>query len=110
MKMKTRRWKLDSIRIYGEKEGMIWMPCATATKVFDEKFTYDDRPYTRTIDCLRDALLYITNDGDFRTCEIVHAVMQCRYVDDGNRRLTVERELQGTGYNADLFQKIDLTV
>ena len=75
-----------SIRMYGEVEGMIWMPSAVCTKEFNVRLVRIPRDAkTRTayahgwpmeISELRDALLHLTNDGDFQSCAITWAVLE----------------------------------
>ena len=95
--------KTIDIRIYGEVQGSIWWPCgAIRTKEFDVHCSYEDKPFCRQIECLRDVLLHITNDGDFQHCEISFAVLTITK-QKGLNRLVRERILQGTGENADCF-------
>ena len=95
--------KTTKIRIYGELQGPIWWPAgAICTKEFDLCCDYEDKPFCRQIDCLRDALLHITNDGDFQNCEICFAVLEITK-QKGLSRIIRERILQGVGENADCF-------
>ena len=95
--------KTIDIRIYGEVQGSIWWPCgAICTKKFDVHCSYDDTPFYQQIECLRDVLLYITNDGDFQHCEISFAVLTITK-QKGLNRIMRDRILQGTGENADCF-------
>ena len=101
--------KTVSIRIVGNVCGPIWLPPINCTKKFDRTFyrvpVEQNIRRGNEIDCLRDILLKITNDGDFRHCEIEYAVLIIRK-QKGN--LTIERswELRGAGYNADCFMKM----
>lgn len=100
------------IRFYGEVEGRIWMPAVECTKQFDVTLVRIPRnATTRTshshgwpmeISELRDALLTITNDGDFQSCAITYGVLEVTHV-KGNRRVTRTWELRGKGPNADCF-------
>ena len=100
------------IRIYGEVRGMIWMPAAECTKEFDlilekipesESRTYPGiAPRRMQIHCLRDALLHITDDGDFQSCAIDWAVLEIT-TRRGNRRCTRSFELTGNDGNKDCF-------
>ena len=95
--------KTIKIRIYGELQGPIWWPAgAICTKEFDLCCDYEDKPFRRQIDCLRDALLHITNDGDFQNCEICFAVLEITK-QKGLSKIIRERILQGVGENADCF-------
>ncbi len=105
-----------TIRIHGTISGPIWWPVGEEySKEFDERFSYDSQPFATQIDCLRDALLHITNDGDFQHASIQDAVMEVSHTywryNSGlvhdywtkERTTTRYRELVGTGYNSDLF-------
>lgn len=95
--------KTTKIRIYGEVQGSIWWPIgAICKKEFDVRCSYDDKPFSRQIECLRDVLLYITNDGDFQHCEISFAVLEITK-QKGLSKIVRDRVLQGTGENADCF-------
>jgi hypothetical protein len=78
-------------------------------------------PYSMEITCLRDALLHITNDGDFQSCSIVEAFIEIThervehvpqpYLGKGphynvrsNRRYTRTFRLLGMDGNGDCFQ------
>lgn len=92
------------IRIYGEVEGTIWMPATAATKEFDleleklpesESLTYPGiSPWRMQIHKLRDALLHITNDGDFQSCSISWAQLEITR-QQGRRRITKTYDLTG---------------
>ena len=67
------------ITLYGEIAGNIWMPAIECTKAFHLELTRIPRtssirtypgiaPRSMEITCLRDALLHLTNDGDFQSC------------------------------------------
>ena len=100
------------IRLFGEVSGKIWMPYETCTKDFDvslERIPRDSQ--TRTayshgwpmeITCLRDALLHITNDGDFQSCAIEWAFLEVT-IDKGHKRIARVWELRGKGENSDCF-------
>ncbi len=102
------------IRLYGEVVGAIWMPSEECRKDFSvtlERIPRDAK--TRTayshgwpmeISTLRDALLHITNDGDFQSCSITWAVLEVT-IDKGNKRITRVWEMRGKGPNADCFAK-----
>jgi hypothetical protein len=49
-------------KIYGTLRGTIWMPATTCEKPVEYTLESDDT--------LRDAVLRITNDGDFRACDL----------------------------------------
>lgn len=106
----------NTIRFYGEVAGTIWMPAAECTKEFDVKLVRIARNATTRvahshgwpmeISELRDALLTITNDGDFQSCSITWGVLEvsrCK----GNKTITRTWELRGKGENADCFAKYD---
>lgn len=101
-----------TIRLYGEIEGTIWMPAAVCTKEFDVKLVRVPRNATTRvahshgwpmeISTLRDALLTITNDGDFQSASITWAVLSVSRR-KGNKTITRTWELRGAGENADCF-------
>jgi len=94
--------KTINIRIYGIIRGYIWMPNTECTKEFNLRLSFKSEPFAYQIGCLRDALLHITNDGDFQSCEIEYAVLQVTK-QKGLSRIIRERELAGSGENADCF-------
>jgi hypothetical protein len=106
-----------SIRLYGEVEGTIWMPSAVCTKSFDVRLVRIARDArTRVahahgwpweISELRDALLSLTNDGDFQSCSITWAVLEVSYR-KGSKTITRTWEVRGTGTNADCFASATL--
>ena len=114
--MKTR------ITLYGEVAGNIWMPAVECTKAFDLELIRIPRnsktrtypgiaPRSMEITCLRDALLHITNDGDFQSCAITWAILSVSHYFGGKpygTRTTVIRtrvwKLRGGGENADCFR------
>jgi hypothetical protein len=101
-----------TIRLYGEVEGTIWMPSAVCTKEFDVRLLRIPRnATTRTayahgwpleISELRDALLHLTNDGDFQSCAITWAMLEVSYR-KGSKTITRTWEMRGKGPNADCF-------
>ena len=93
------------IRIYGELRGYIWMPNCECTKEFDVTFSDNpNEPFTRHWTGLRDALLHITNDGDFQSCAIDWGVVEISYYHN-NRRDTRWFDIPVTPKTADcLYQ------
>lgn len=101
-----------TIRLRGEVAGTIWMPAIECTKDFSVRLVRIPRDAkTRTayshgwpmeISTLRDALLHITNDGDFQHCAITYAVLTVTHR-KGNRSVSRTWELRGKGENADCF-------
>lgn len=68
------------ITISGTKAGGIWWPSgALCSKDFDYRVREDES--------LRDAILSITNDGDFQSCNIVDATVIATLYKN-NRRIT----------------------
>ena len=62
---------LRSIELWGVIRGGIWWPYgADCTKEFKIVYTPDEKPFTRKWEGIRQALLDITNDGDFSSCSI----------------------------------------
>jgi hypothetical protein len=112
-----------TIKLYGEVAGTIWMPAVECTKEFHLELTRIPRhsttrtypgiaPRSMEITCLRDALLHVTNDGDFQSCAITWAVLEVSHYsgDETRRTRTVKirtrvRELRGQGPDADYFRK-----
>ena len=109
-----------TITLYGEVAGTIWMPAVECTKEFHLELNRITRPSTtRTypgiaprsmeITCLRDALLHVTNDGDFQSCAITWAVLEVsHYSGETHGTHTVKTrtrvwELRGRGPDADCF-------
>lgn len=103
---------MKTIRLYGEVAGTIWMPAAECTKDFDVRLVRVPRAqnirlahshgWPWEIGELRDALLSITNDGDFQACSIVWAILEVS-VRKGSKTITRTWEVKGQGANADCF-------
>jgi hypothetical protein len=110
-----------TITLYGEVAGNIWMPAVERTKEFRLELKRIPRnsttcthpgiaPRSMEITCLRDALIHVTNDGDFQSCSITWAVLEVsHYFGDetaGSRTSKTRTrvwELRGQGENADCF-------
>ena len=109
------------IMLYGEIAGNIWMPAVECSKEFHLELTRIPRtsntraypgiaPRSMEITCLRDALLRLTNDGDFQSCAIAWARLEVRHYfggDTAGTRTVKTRtrvwELRGRDQNADCF-------
>src|SRR5689334_22120431 len=107
------------IALYGEVAGKIWMPAVECTKEFRLELTRVPRnrdtrtypgiaPRSMEISCLRDALLHLTNDGDFQACAITWATLEVshHFGDEFDRTHTSKIrtrvwELRGKGRDAD---------
>ena len=112
------------ITLYGEVAGTIWMPAVPCTKAFrleliriprnSKTRTYPGiAPRSMEITCLRDALLHLTNDGDFQSCAITWARLKVsHYFPDETHGTHTTRirtrvwELRGEGQNADCFAEV----
>jgi hypothetical protein len=102
------------IRMYGEVAGTIWMPVAECSKHFDVELVRIPRDsqtrvahshgWPMEITELRDALLTITNDGDFQSCGIVWATLEVSHM-KGSKKITRYWDIRGEGYNADCMYK-----
>jgi hypothetical protein len=99
-----------AIRIRGSLIGTIWMPAAKMFKNVDETFSLcrqrreDHSAHGfKDVDDLRDALLKITNDGDFQECAISRGALLTVIFKDRGREIRKSRYLAGQGENADLF-------
>ena len=100
------------IQLYGSIAGTIWMPSLECEKDFNVRLeriprnstirTAHAHGWTWQITNLRDALLTITNDGDFQSCSITWAVLVVTRR-KGNRSITRTWELRGRGENSDCF-------
>jgi len=109
------------ITLYGEIAGTIWMPALECSKEFHLELTRIPRksstrtypgiaPRSMEITCLRDALLHLTNDGDFQSCAISWARLEIwHYFEEethGTRTVKVRTrvwDLRGQDENADCF-------
>lgn len=111
------------ITLYGEVAGITWMPAVECTKAFhleliriprDSSRTYPGiAPRSMQITCLRDALLYLTNDGDFQSCAITYGMVEVSHYLGGESRGTRTTkirtrvwELRGKGLDADCFGEV----
>ncbi len=109
------------ITLYGEVAGDIWMPAVRCTKAFHLELvrvlrhtstrTYPSiAPRSMEITSLRDALLHVTNDGDFQSCGIAWAMLEVshHYGNQTDSTITTRVrvwELRGVGENADCFSR-----
>jgi hypothetical protein len=109
------------ITLYGEIAGTIWMPAVECSKEFHLELTRIPRssstrtypgiaPRSMEITCLRDALLHLTNDGDFQSCAITRARLEVSHTfgdeSRGTRTVKVRTrvwDLRGQDQNADCF-------
>jgi hypothetical protein len=109
------------ITLYGEIAGNIWMPAVECSKEFHLELVRIPRtsrirtypgimPHSMKITCLRDALLHLTNDGDFQSCAINWARLEVSHTFGGESRgtrtvkvRTRTWEVRGQGENADCF-------
>jgi hypothetical protein len=114
----------DAITFYGEIAGNIWMPAVECTKAFHLELNRIPRnsttrtypgiaPRSMEITCLRDALLHVTNDGDFQSCAIIWAVLEISpyfgHEAQGTRTVKARTrvwELRGRGQDADCFAEV----
>ena len=112
------------ITLYGEIAGNIWMPSVECTKEFHLELTRIPRtsrtrtypgiaPRSMEITSLRDALLHLTNDGDFQFCAITWARLEVsHYFGDetgGTRTVKIRTrvwEMRGQGHDADCFTEV----
>jgi len=112
------------ITLYGEVTGTIWMHAVACTKAFHLELTRIPRngktrtypgiaPRSMEITCLRDALLHITNDGDFQSCGITWARLEVSHYlgdeIDGSRTVKIRTqvwELRGQAQDADCFAEV----
>jgi hypothetical protein len=83
---------LEKIELIGEIQGEIWMPYETCAKEFHKVYTPNDRPFSRKWNGLRDALLDITNDGDFRSCSISD-IFGYAYYNQGKAQIRLPLEI-----------------
>jgi hypothetical protein len=115
LNMKTR------IKLYGEIAGEIWMPAVRCVKTFELNLIRVSRnsttltfpgiaPRSMEITSLRDALLHLTNDGDFQSCGIAWGILEVSHSfgNEADTRSTIGRRtrvctLRGIGQNADCF-------
>ncbi len=100
---------LESITISGELRGNIWMPDCECTKDFTHTFAPKGRhnPFQKEWIDLREALLDITNDGDFQSCGIDYAYIETTWTETElngrNRRVSVGKYLNPGKFISDLF-------
>jgi hypothetical protein len=101
--------KTVEIRLIGCVSGSIWQPAIKCTKNFDFQFQFRNSDKNirshNEIDCLRDALLKIIDDGDFQCCDVdrIESATLIVTKQKGSNTITRERVLQGIGENADCF-------
>ena len=111
----------SKITLYGEVAGIIWMPAVECSKEFHLELIRIPRssntrtypgiaPRSMEVTCLRDALLHVTNDGDFQSSSITWARLEVSHTfgDEtrGTHTMKVRTrvwDLRGEGENADCF-------
>lgn len=83
--------KLESITVQGELIGRIWQGIECYKEV-NCTFTPNDRPFSHKWTGLRDALLHVTNDGDFQNCKLSNGVLIIRWY-DGRRTIQMVSDI-----------------
>lgn len=108
------------ITLYGEVAGEIWIPAVRCRKSFELdliRIARDGANRTHPgiaarsmeVSSLRDALLHLTNDYDFKSCGIAWGILEVshsfRNETDSSTIATRTRvwRLRGVGQNADCF-------
>jgi hypothetical protein len=112
------------ITFYGDIAGNIWMPAVECSKTFHLELVRIPRnsttltypgiaPLSMEITCLRDALLHLTNDGDFQSCSVTWAVLEVSHYFAGEtdsartvKTRTRVWELRGQSQDADCFVEV----
>ena len=96
---------LESIEINATVQGRIWMPAILCEMNVSETFKpAPSGPWSSDWTGLRDALLKVTNQGDFQSCWIVDATMVVTWFNKSNRtRIVKYAELTPTKETDDLF-------
>ena len=93
------------IRLTGQIAGRFWMPCARGWKDFSMTCSRGKAgPFEKEIGTLRDAMLDITNDGDFQDGEIINMTIEVIKT-NGNKRTSRWVEYQGKDENKDLISE-----
>lgn len=97
--------------IRGYIVGDIWMPCTECYKPIKLMFVRDEadrpNPWVDAYETLRDALLKITNDGDFRSCQVADATLwitRTEHTQTGTRTHTRVRKLSNFPSIADMVK------
>ena len=89
--MQTTQFKISGYLV-----GPIWMPSTECFKdlayTFQREQDKPARPFVNTCDDLRDALLTVTNDGDFQHCKVAHGVLTVRRITQGKAGTRITRE------------------
>lgn len=94
--LEKKTWITERVVLSGQIAGTIWMPAVECWKEFDYTLKDDDT--------FRDALLRITNDGDFQSCGITYGYLEVvRRNTVTGKRSTRQWELRGQGDNKDCF-------
>lgn len=82
--------------ISGYIVGKIWMPATECWKDLNYTFVRHENerknPWQDAQETLRDAMLHVTNDGDFQSCSVSHGVLTVtRRECSAGRQVTFER-------------------
>lgn len=82
--------------INGYVVGKIWMPATECWKELNYTFVRSEEerahPWQDARDDLRDAMLHVTNDGDFQSCRVCHGQLTVRKISEtGARKIVTER-------------------
>jgi hypothetical protein len=59
-----------TVKLWGKITGNIWMPNCECEKDFSFSFSTNPIPFQNEWCGIRDALLTITNDGGFQSCDV----------------------------------------
>lgn len=68
-----------SVKLWGKIQGRIWWPQEICEKDFSVTFAPNHKPFVREWAGIRDALLHITNDGDFQNAELLELFGEVTY-------------------------------
>lgn len=89
--------RMREFSITGYVVGTIWMPAAECYKFVDYHFVRDEAdkssPWVDVHDNLRDAMLHITNDGDFQSCALADGLLTVtdKFFDQANGMIAPRR-------------------
>ena len=96
-------YKTTRITISDILRGYIWMPNTECTKNVSEEYAHESAPFRLEWDGLRDALVRLTNDGDFRSCALDECWLTVTRTNALGARRVRTWNVRPEGENADCF-------
>lgn len=90
------KYRTDYIKLVGKVRGTIWMPAIECESDFSVTFSRNEHEaFRRHWTGIRDAVLHVTNDGNYQNCGLDHGFLIIKRVSE-NGSYTHFREIELT--------------